>query len=79
MVCKGVLLPVVLLGPKVTLLFVLLADLTSNVFPVFRMEVGDLVDTLDVVESDDLVVATVIELDLAVDAAPQKPELGAHL
>ena len=34
------------------------------VFPVFRIDVGDLVDVLDMVESDDLVVATVIESDL---------------
>ena len=76
MVCKGVLLPVVLLGPKVTLLFVLLADFTSNVFPVFKIDVGDLVDTLDRDESAVLVVATVADGSAWFK---EKSEVGARL
>ena len=42
--------PVALMGPKVTLLVVLLADRTRIAFPVFRIDVGDLVDMLDTEE-----------------------------
>ena len=61
MVCEGVLSTEELTGPKVTLLLIVFADLTCEVFAVFKMDVGDLVDVLDMVESDDLVVATVTD------------------
>ena len=88
MVCEGGVLSgslstEVLSGPKVTLLLMLLADLICEVLVFFKMDFGDLVDMLDTVESDDLVVATVIELDLT-DGFPwcwfkEKPEIGARL
>ena len=70
-------------GPKVTFLLTLVADFACVVFPVFKIDMGDLVDMLDTVESDDLVVATVIELD-PTDGSPwcwfkEKPEIGARL
>ena len=58
-----------LTGPNVTLLLILFADFTCEDFVDFKMDVGDLVDMLDKVESDDLVVATVIESDLGVGTA----------
>ena len=74
-----VLLTEVLTGPNDTLLLMLLADFTREDFADFKMDVGDLVDMLDMVESDDLVVAMVIEFDFGVDVVPQKPEIGARL
>ena len=58
---------------------ILFADFTCEDFADFKMDVSDLVDMLDMVESDDLVVAIVIEFDLGVDTVPQKPEIGARL
>ena len=46
-------------GPNVTLLLMLFADFTCEDFADFKMDVSDLVDALDMVESDDRVVATV--------------------
>ena len=71
MVCEGVLLPVAVLGPKMTRLFTLLADWTCKVlvFPVFKMDVGDLVDMLDRDESE----------VPAVGRVRQKSEFGTRL
>ena len=73
----------VLSGPKVTLLLMLLADFTCEVFVFFKMDLGDLVDMLDTVESDDLVVAIVIESDLTDGSSrcwfKEKSEVGARL
>ena len=74
MVCEGegALLPVALLGPKVTRLFTLLADWTREVFPVFKTEVGDLVDVLDTEEAKDPVA-------VLVHWFKEKSEIGARL
>ena len=50
----------VLMGPKVTFLLALLTGLTCIALLVFRIDVGDFVDSVDREESDDLEVVVVL-------------------
>ena len=81
---------VVVLGSKVTLFVVLLAEFTRMAFPVLRIDVGDLVDMLDTEEPavvtvcckmDEGALVPMVDRDDADECFgfKQKPEVGARL
>ena len=67
--------PVPLIGPKVTLLVVLLTGLTCIALPDFKINVGVFVDIVDREESDDPAVVTVSNPT----GFKEKSEVGARL